>query len=474
MIGLYTRLAATGIKKNGKSYIPYILTASLMISIFYIIMFLSENPILKQMVGGTGMMMILSMGTVVMGIFSMIFLYYTNSFLIKRRKKEFGLYNILGLGKGQIAQVLVWETLFVYVISVVVGLGFGILFSKLAEMLAAKILRGDVSYTFYVDFKAIIVALILFAAIFVMIMFNSLRQLFFSRPIELLHSESSGEKPPRTNIPQTVIGVLLLGIAYAVALMIQDPVAALPTFWLAVILVIIATYLLFITGSVVLCRILQKNKNYYYKTNHFVSVSQMAFRMRKNGAGLASICILSTMVLVTLSSTVSLYVGIPDTVKTRYPHDIAMTIYDDDSGQANTIIDKTNEKIEEMGYTAKNASVSHNLDVYHVIGEYVMGLDMYDENGNSVNFLGEIMPINEADENIKALNIQLGERDVAVFEPKVQRVANQKTMKFGELTFNVIPIETTPDSDAKRIYRTEEDYIRIFVKDTNVLREMYR
>ena len=285
MIGLYTRLAATGIKKNGKSYIPYILTASLMISIFYIIMFLSENPILKQMVGGTGMMMILSMGTVVMGIFSMIFLYYTNSFLIKRRKKEFGLYNILGLGKGQIAQVLVWETLFVYVISVVVGLGFGILFSKLAEMLAAKILRGDVSYTFYVDFKAIIVALILFAAIFVMIMFNSLRQLFFSRPIELLHSESSGEKPPRTNIPQTVIGVLLLGIAYAVALMIQDPVAALPTFWLAVILVIIATYLLFVTGSVVLCRILQKNKNYYYKTNHFVSVSQMAFRMRKNGAG---------------------------------------------------------------------------------------------------------------------------------------------------------------------------------------------
>ena len=474
MIGLYTRLAATGIKKNGKSYIPYILTASLMISIFYIIMFLSENPILKQMVGGTGMMMILSMGTVVMGIFSMIFLYYTNTFLIKRRKKEFGLYNILGLGKGQIAQVLVWETLFVYVISVVVGLGFGILFSKLAEMLAAKILRGDVSYSFYVDFKAIIVALILFAAIFVMIMFNSLRQLFFSRPIELLHSESSSEKPPRTNIPQTVIGVLLLGIAYAVALMIQDPVAALPTFWLAVILVIIATYLLFITGSVVLCRILQKNKNYYYKTNHFVSVSQMAFRMRKNGAGLASICILSTMVLVTLSSTVSLYVGIPDTVKNRYPHDIVMTIYDDDSGQANTIIDKTNEKIEKMGYTARNASVSHNLDVYHVIGEYVMGLDIYDENGNSVNFYGEIMPIDEADENIKALNIQLGERDVAVFEPKVQRVANKKTMKFGELTFNVIPIETAPDSDAKRIYRTEEDYIRIFVKDTNVLREMYR
>ncbi len=327
MTTLYSRLAFVGIKKNGRSYAPYILTSSLMVMIFYIIGFLAGNPLLSEMRGGDGMSQILAIGIIVMAIFSAIFLFYTNSFLIKRRKREFGLYNILGLGKLQIARILIWETLLMYAVSIVAGLGFGILFSKLAELLATRMLAEQLVYTFTVDIPSIIGAVIWFAIVFAAILMNSLRQLFFSRPVELLHSENTGERPPRTNIPGAVIGLILLGIAYYMAVTIERPDVALVAFMFAVIMVIIATYLLFIAGSVVMCRILQKNKKYYYKTNHFVSISQMAYRMRRNGAGLASICILATMVLVTISSTTSLFIGVNGFVERKYPYDIMTTSY---------------------------------------------------------------------------------------------------------------------------------------------------
>lgn len=474
MNGLYSRLAATGIRKNGKSYIPYILTAALMISVFYIITFLSANRMLKQMTGGSGMAMILQFGMVVMGIFSAIFLFYTNSFLIKRRKKEFGLYNILGLGKGQIAKVLVRETIFVYLIAEVVGLGVGILFSKLAEMLASRMLRGRLNYSFYVDPIAVISALVLFAVIFAVILLNSLRQLFFSRPIELLHSENTGEKPPRTNIPAAVIGFGALGFAYYMALKIKDPGMAIGLFFIAVILVIIATYLLFIAGSVVICRTLQKNKNSYYKTKNFVSLSQMVFRMRKNGAGLASICILSTMVLVTLSSTVSLYAGIPDMVGTEYDNDITIWVQSP-NGSVDTdwLIEQTNRVVDEAGKPFHNANMQHYLQLRPGMLELAMGLEEriaelgFDSLSLGVD--GEFAPISEADENIKALGLELGEYDIAVFEPSLKIITSEKTVKFGQYTLNIIPIETTPDSLAPRIFYDNQEYAQIYVRDKGVL-----
>ncbi len=476
MTGLYSRLAATGIRKNGKSYIPFILTAALMIAIFYIIFFLSENPMLKKMVGGSGMAMILSIGTVVMGIFSAIFLFYTNSFLIKRRKKEFGLYNILGLGKKQIAKVLVIETVFVYLIAEIAGLGLGILFSKLAEMLASKMLRGNVNYVFRVEFIAVIFSLILFAAIFLVILINSLRQLFFSRPIELLHSESAGEKPPRTNVPAALIGIAALGLAYYMAVTIKNPSVAMGMFFIAVILVIIATYLLFIAGSVVLCRVLQKNKGYYYKTNHFVSVSQMVFRMRKNGAGLASICILSTMVLVTLSSTISLYAGIPDNVNTLYPHDITMIVgYDDETYKAHKLIETADECITGWGYTPKNRSIKHYLNLNVDIFTEVMGLSRASEREDAfIPVDGRFIPIEEADLNIQSLGLELGENDIAIYEPNEKRITASNMLKFGSLELNIIPIETAPDSISEKIYRTEEDFALFYVRDLEALGRLFR
>lgn len=474
MNGLYSRLAATGIRKNGKSYIPYILTAALMISVFYIITFLSANRMLKQMTGGSGMAMILQFGMVVMGIFSAIFLFYTNSFLIKRRKKEFGLYNILGLGKGQIAKVLVRETIFVYLISEVLGLGIGILFSKLAEMLAARMLRGRLNYSFYVDPIAVISALVLFAVIFAVILLNSLRQLFFSRPIELLHSENTGEKPPRTNIPAAVIGFGALGFAYYMALKIKDPGMAIGLFFIAVILVIIATYLLFIAGSVVICRTLQKNKNSYYKTKNFVSLSQMVFRMRKNGAGLASICILSTMVLVTLSSTISLYNGIPDMVGTEYDNDITIRISSPNGSEdADWLIEQTDKIVTDAGMPLNNASAKHYLWLRYGITELAMGLNEriaelgYDPDSFSVD--GEFVPLDEADDNIRALGLELGEYDIAVFEPAIKLITAEKTVSFGQYTLNVIPVETTPDSLAPHIFSDNAAYAEIYVRDKGVL-----
>ncbi len=351
---LYSKLAAGGIKRGARTYIPYILTCSCMIMVMYIISFLHTNPYIGGSYGGSGMVMILTFGIWVMIIFSAIFLFYTNSFLIKRRKREFGLYNILGMGKLSIARIMVWETLIVYVVSIILGLGAGILLSKLAELFAVNMLGGEISYEFYVDIPSIICTVICFAVIFTLILLNSLRQVHSAKPVELLHSESVGERPPKANWLVAVIGVLILAAAYYIAVTISDPVLAMAWFLVAVIMVIIATYLLFIAGSVALCAALKKNKGYYYKTNHFISVSQMSYRMKRNGAGLASICILSTMVLVTLSSTICLYAGAENFVHTICPRDIIISPRYAEEEFIKGFRETVNETLEKEGVTPAN------------------------------------------------------------------------------------------------------------------------
>ena len=304
--GIYRRLARMGIQKNKKLYTPYILTCIGMVMMFYIILFLSISPSVRGMAGGDTMQLILRLGSIVMGFFAAIFLFYTNSVLMRRRKKEFGLYNILGMGKKNLAAVMFWETVYVAALSLSMGLLAGILFSKLAELCLINILKESATFTLSVEWGALRGTLVLFAVIFLLLLANSLRQIQLSNPIALLRSENVGEKPPKANWLFAVLGAVLLAAAYWMAVTIEDTVTALFVFFGAVILVIIATYLLFIAGSVTVCRFLQRRKNYYYKTNHFVSISSMAYRMKRNGAGLASICILCTMVLVMVSSTVCL------------------------------------------------------------------------------------------------------------------------------------------------------------------------
>jgi putative ABC transport system permease protein len=316
----YPRLAWEGIRKNKRMYFPYILTGSVMVMMFYILSFLEDSPALTQMNGGTVLVTILPLGCIVIAVFSLLFLFYTNSFLIKQRYREFGLYNILGMDKRNISRLMVWETAFTAILALIIGLVAGIALSKGAELILLNLLGMDISYTLGISILSVRNTAVIFAAIYMVLLVNSLIQIRRSKPLELLHSSKVGEKVPKFTWLFAAVGILLLGCAYYIAVSIEEPITALSYFFIAVIMVIAGTYLLFISGSVTFCRLLQKNKRYYYKPNHFVSVSSMVYRMKRNGAGLASICILLTMVLVMLSSTTTLYFGEEDAIKNRYPN----------------------------------------------------------------------------------------------------------------------------------------------------------
>ena len=259
----YPRLAWTGIKNNRRLYLPYILTCIGMVAMFYIMLSLSTGEFLDKMRGGTTLGSVLGLGAGVIGFFAVLFLFYTNSFLIRRRKKEFGLYNILGMGKRNIARVLFSETLILAAVSLVFGLILGAALSKLAELGLAYFVESDAGYDFTVYPTAMGYTVLLFVCIFLLLFFKSVGQVGLSNPVELLHSESVGEKPPKANWVFGVLGIVILAAAYYISVTIEQPVAALGWFFIAVLMVIAATYLLFIAGSVLLCRILQKNKRYY-------------------------------------------------------------------------------------------------------------------------------------------------------------------------------------------------------------------
>lgn len=340
---LSIRLAWSGIRKNRKLYLPYCLTIIGMVMMSYIMQALSYAPALHAMKGGSNLEAILSLGKLVIAVFAGIFLLYTNSFLIRRRYREFGLYNVLGMDKNALCRVAFWENLIVAVIGLAVGLALGTLLYKLAELGLVNMVQGQVDYSFVVEPESLEFTLFIFAVIFALIMIRSLIQVRHTRPLELLRSESAGEKPPRANYLLGLLGLGLLGGAYYMAVTISNALSAFTWFFVAVLMVIAGTYLVMISGSVVLCRLLQKWKGYYYKKQHFVSVSSMAYRMKRNGAGLASICILATMVLVMISSTGSLYIGAEDAIAVRYPYDSTVKLY---FGRLDELDDRNVEKIQ--------------------------------------------------------------------------------------------------------------------------------
>ena len=378
----YLKLAKDGMSKNRKLYLPYILTCICMVMMFYIVCYLAVGADFQKVYGGETVQMVIGLGVSVIAIFSLIFLYYTNSFLIRRRQKEFGLYNILGMGKRSLIKLLVCENLIMSSVSIVAGLVLGILFSKLAEMAAMKMLGGDIGFDIHVAVAPVLYTVVLFVLIFLLIMMRMLYAILRLSPVELLRSESIGERPPKTNWVLALIGLAVMAVAYYLAVSIEDPMTAMMTFLIAVIMVIVATYLLFIAGSVALCRALQKNKKYYYKTNHFVSLSSMVYRMKRNGAGLASICILSTMMLVTISSTVCLYAQNENAIAARYPHDISVQISAGggtmfDSGDMNLYISAVDEVLAEYGQIPQNAEQYRSYTVSAMqSGEEIL-LDVY-------------------------------------------------------------------------------------------------
>lgn len=321
-IGLYPKIAYEGMRKNGKLYIPYCITCILMVAIYYIVHFLAFSGVLIGIPGASTAVQMLGFGVYVITIFSAIFLFYTQSTLIKGRKKEFGLYSVLGMNKNNLGMIIFYETIMTWIAAIFGGLILGIGMSKVAELGFTRMIAAPVNYDFRISTDSVLHTIGTFTVIFLLIWLNTIRQIKFSSAIELVRSEKAGEKPPKANWFIGSLGVIVLGAGYVLAIRIQQPISALFGFFIAVVLVIVGTYLVLIAGSVLLCRILQKNKDYYYKTNHFVSVSSMAYRMKRNGAGLASICILLTIVLVILSSTSVLFNNSEYCLTVRYPNEI--------------------------------------------------------------------------------------------------------------------------------------------------------
>lgn len=323
---LYRHLAWDGIRKNSRLYVPYLLTGVGAVSFFYILAALARLP--EGTLPGSGsVQVILNLGSFVLWVFSLLLLFYTHSFLIRRRNREFALYNVLGMGKGDISRILCWETLLSGGISLAGGLALAVLLSKLAELGLLRMVGAATDMVYRVSAGGLLLTLGLYAGIFLLILISSLVRVSRSTAVQLMRSQAEGEKPPRANWALAVLGILLLAGAYYLAVIIREPLAALTWFFIAVLMVILATYLLFISGSVALCRLLQKNPRFYYQKRHFVSVSSLVYRMKRNGAGLASICILGTMVLVMLSSTTCLYFGAEDSLRTRYPRDENVTVW---------------------------------------------------------------------------------------------------------------------------------------------------
>lgn len=347
-LGFYPRLAWNGIGKNKRLFVPYILATAGTAAVFYILFFLASSNFFDNMRGGSSTKMVLSFGVFVIVAFALLFLFYCNSFLVRRRYKEFGLYSILGMNKHNISRILAWETLFTALLSLLGGVFIGVLLSKLAEMAMLKVLGGTADYALHISLPAIEYMLLYFGGIFLLIFLNSVVRIRRLSASELVRSENYGEKPAKANPILGGLGVLVLGVAYYLAVSIEQPLQALTVFFIAVLMVIAATYLIFIAGSVVMCRLLQKNKRYYYKPEHFVSVSSMAYRMKRNGAGLASICILATMVLVMISSTSCLYFGGEESLHARYPRDIvtsSVILIGDEYADAETEIEALRSSI---------------------------------------------------------------------------------------------------------------------------------
>lgn len=361
---LYFKLAKTNLSNNKPFYIPYIISSIITVAMLYMMSFLSDNKGLNKIMGADSLAIIFRLGVGIIVIFSYIFLFYTNSFIIKRRKKEIGVYNILGMEKRHLSKVLFVETIYSAIISLVCGIIVGIAFSKFILMVLYGIIGIHKTVEFFVNIHGIILCVVSFGILFLLTFLYNFMQIKLANPIELLRGTNVGEREPKTKIFMTIVGVVCLAIAYYIAITTENPLKVLTLFFVAVLLVIIGTFALFTAGSIALLKLLRNNKKFYYNKRHFMAVSGMLYRMKQNAAGLASICILSTMVLVVISTTVSMYVGIQDELMARYPNDVCVTV------DYNSVIDKSSE-IEKAIFDEIDSAEVKNKKAFSYLSVFV-------------------------------------------------------------------------------------------------------
>ena len=362
--GIFSRLAKQNIRNNKSTYIPYIITCIFCIAMIYMMEFLRDCPTLDQAVRQADeVRMIVFTGEIVVEIFCIIFLIYSNSFLMKRRQKEIGLYNILGLERNHIGIVMFLETIITSIGSLAGGIAAGIIGSKLALLLLLKLLHIPSVLGFYISVKGIFTCLFMFGIVFLMILFLNLAKIHLSRPVELLRGNNTGEKEPAAKWLMALIGFICLGAGYYLAVTTESPIKAITIFLLAVILVMAGTYLLFTAGSIVILKFLRRRKSFYYRTGNFISISGMLYRMKQNAIGLASICILSTGVLLMISMTVSIYFGMNDIMLNRYPYDVDMSVTSISEDECQTAIEAFEKAIADNKVPVEKSVEEIYLDI---------------------------------------------------------------------------------------------------------------
>lgn len=407
----YFRLALTNIKKHARSYVPYIITCVITIAMFYIIKSLAFN--LDKNLSSISAATSMSLGSIVVAIFAIIFLFYTNSFLLKKRKKEFGLYNILGMEKKHMSALIATESLIISVISLVLGLIIGIALDKLIFMIVIKLLDGQSPLGFTIIPEAILHTVVLFCIIFAAILLNSVRIVYTTKTIDLLHGSNTGEKEPKTKWLLAILGVLCLGGGYTISIISKNPVSAIGLLFVAIVLVVIGTYFIFVAGIIALLKLLRKNKGFYYKTSHFISVSGMIYRMKQNAVGLANICVLSTMVLVMVSTTSSLVIGMQDTINTISPYDYSISVADG----------KTNQQVKD---DIKNTAADNNLKITKFVDYQYLefnadlnynNITASDYSVESENLVGLIIVTQQDYNMLTNSNVDLSDDQVMMFYP---------------------------------------------------------
>ena len=362
--GIFSGLAKQNIRNNKTTYIPYIITCIFCIAMIYMMEFLRDCPTLDQAVRQADeVRMIVFTGEIVVEIFCIIFLIYSNSFLMKRRQKEIGLYNILGLERNHIGIVMFLETIITSIGSLAGGIAAGIIGSKLALLLLLKLLHIPSVLGFYISVKGIFTCLFMFGIVFLMILFLNLAKIHLSRPVELLRGNNTGEKEPAAKWLMALIGFICLGAGYYLAVTTESPIKAITIFLLAVILVMAGTYLLFTAGSIVILKFLRRRKSFYYRTGNFISISGMLYRMKQNAVGLASICILSTGVLLMISMTVSIYFGMNDIMLNRYPYDVDMSVTSISEDECQTAIEAFEKAIADNKVPVEKSVEEIYLDI---------------------------------------------------------------------------------------------------------------
>lgn len=468
---LYLRLAWSNLKNSRQFYLPYVIAGMLSAMMFYTMCAIQGNDGLSKMCGGSSVQIVLYFGVVVVGVFVSIFLFYTNSFIMKRRKKELGVYNILGMEKIHVAKIMAWETVFSFLIAVGGGLITGIVFQKLLTMFLYRLTGLEAAIPFYISGWGCLHTAEMFGAIYVCILLYNLMQIRLSNPVELLHSGNTGEREPKTKIIQAVLGILCIVTGYYIAITTDNPVKAVSLFFVAVMLVIVGTYFLFNAGSIAFLKLLRKNKRYYYQTRHFTTVSGMIYRMKQNAVGLANICILSTMVLVVISMTVCMYAGIEDELKTQYPAELELIFYDPDGQQDaqtfNRMADEIERVIKENGrvITGKQKG-SYVGTAVAMTGNKITALDRSAMDFSNMYVL-EIMTKDGFEEYMQETIPDIPDGSVAVM---MDSVYEQDTIVMGNTEYPVEQSMKFPIRDA--VSEFVGGSVILIVKDENALENM--